>query len=149
MKKFLTAMILALGLVPSAFSIYLPVQWNWTGPTTSVNGESLDINGDGDCSDGLTGYKLYKVASSSDGTRVDQLADLGDWTLSNLQSGYNYPAGEHCFAITAYFEDRPGQVYRESANSNVVCKDWEEVSEPMAPVNFQIVKWLKGLITNV
>ena len=43
MKKFLTAMILALGLVPSAFSIYLPVQWNWTGPTTSVNGESLDI----------------------------------------------------------------------------------------------------------
>lgn len=146
-KKILASLLLMTALVPSAYPILQPVHYSWDQVTESVNGDSLDINGDGDYSDGLTGYKLYKVVSSINGTHVDQLADLGDWRKTELDTGYNYPEGEHCFVLTAYFENREARLYAESGNSNIVCKDWKDLGAMAPPSNFQIAKnWIRGLL---
>ncbi len=145
-KLYIFLLSTATLITPLAYAILQPAHFSWDQVTESVDGNSLDVNGDGNYSDGLTGYKLYKVVSRTDGTHVDQLADLGDWRMTELDAGYDYPEGEHCFVLTSYFEDRTARVHRESANSNIVCKEWKDLGAMAPPTNFQIaIDWIKGI----
>lgn len=143
-KKFMAVMAGIFLFVNATTATMTSAFFTWENPTHNVDGSVIDKNGDGDLSEGLSGYKLYKVGSRGDGTRVDQLADLAGWDTLQFRGEWDYLPGEHCFAVTAYYEPRGGDI-QESDNSGIVCKNWEDMT-PTAPLNV-LLAWL-GLIDN-
>jgi hypothetical protein len=144
-----TLLLLLLLLPMTALGANRPVQFHWEHPTENVSNEPLDANGDGDLSEGLTGYNLYLVAcndinhqppdtitcaSLEDNERIDiMVADIEPWTVADWNGSFNLPFNpvdtsrqpveQHCFVATAYWR---GPV--EQADGSMVTETHESAN---------------------
>jgi hypothetical protein len=127
----LTALLLMASSL--AWSANRPITFHWDAPTENVSDEPLDENGDGDPSEGLTGYNIYRVACTkidhddetnitcgtgadivTDNERIEiMVADIEPWSILTWDGSFNLPFNpvgadkqptqQHCFVATAYW----------------------------------------------
>lgn len=110
----------AVTLVPRTFTL------SWTHDCETVQGDNLDLNGDGIC-EGLRGFRIY----TEPGLFVTEVPADGRRTYTVT---YPAPYGTQCHQMTAVMDDpvNSGQVL-ESAKSNVGACHLVEPGDPEPP----------------
>ncbi len=123
-----------------------PISFEWDNPVENVSDEPLDANGDGDLSEGLTGYNIYLVACTeilhsdtndacagvANNQHLDiMVADIEPWDNLAWSGSFNLPfnpvgadrqpTSQHCFIATAYWrgpvEQEDGTLITETHES--------------------------------
>lgn len=127
MRKWILLALLLIPVILYAAMRDLAVAWEY--PIETEAGDPLDADGDGDLSEGLTGYNFYRVACTDinhqppgnlacttpeDNVREElMLANIEPWdTLAwagklnlpfSATGSDGVPTDQHCFILTAYW----------------------------------------------
>jgi len=131
MRKLIVAVLVLVGCSLPAYGAQRPIDFSWENPVENIQNQPLDTNGDGDLSEGLTGYNIYRVGCTDilhtetnevcgtvnivdDNERVEiMLADIEPWDNLSWTGRFNLsfnpvftsrlPSEQHCFVATAYW----------------------------------------------
>ena len=116
--SYLKFFLIFLALIPLAVSAAtrdFPVAW--THDCLTVDGDSLDADGDGVC-EGLAGFRVFDAETG------ELLADVSYSTL-NVNLRYNTEWGTQCHYAVAYMADplNPGSELVSAPSNTAACKD--------------------------
>jgi hypothetical protein len=107
--------ILLLPMLALAATRDFPVEWSQECAT--VDGDSLDLDGDGVC-ELLTGFRFYDAA----GNYLDGIPETG---ARSHTLRYNAPWGQSCHYMTAVMDDplNAGSVLESEPSNTAACLD--------------------------